>query len=162
MNSKTLILAGLAFAGTCLLSSLIAGCGQPGTQPQGPAVQSRGADTAVPRAGTEMASEVTETSDATFKDDVLSSEQPVLVDFFATWCGPCRMVAPIVDELATEHKGKLKVFRVDVDKNPQLAATYHVMAIPFLAVFKGGKLVESSSGALPKEALESKVKPYLD
>lgn len=101
-----------------------------------------------------MAENVGVLSDATFAEQVLSSDAPVLVDFWATWCGPCRMVAPIVAELATEYDGKLKVAKLDVDENPAVSSQYQVMSIPTLIVFKNGQPVERVIGFRPKKELK--------
>lgn len=85
-----------------------------------------------------------------FQNDVLKSDKPVLVDFWATWCGPCRMIAPIVEQLATEYEGRAKVGKVDVDENPDIARQYGVMSIPTLAVIKDGQIVSKVVGAYPK------------
>ncbi|MDX2066230.1 MAG: thioredoxin [Fimbriimonadaceae bacterium] len=94
-----------------------------------------------------------EITSAEFDAEVLQSSVPVLVDFTATWCGPCKMIAPFVEQLATEYAGKAKVFKVDVDKEPDLAQRYNVMSIPALHVFKDGKEVTKHSGALPKDKI---------
>ena len=95
-----------------------------------------------------MALEIT---DATFEEVVLNSDKPVVVDFWAAWCGPCRMVGPIIDELATEYKGKAVVGKVDVDNHQQFAAKYGVRNIPTVLVFKGGEIVNRQVGVAPKK-----------
>ncbi|MFF1909818.1 thioredoxin [Kitasatospora sp. NPDC058218] len=100
-----------------------------------------------------MAGATTTVTDATFKADVLDSDKPVLVDFWATWCGPCRQVAPILEEIAAEHSDKLTIAKLDVDANQQTAAQYNVISIPTLIVYKGGEPVKSITGARPKAAL---------
>jgi thioredoxin 1 len=92
-------------------------------------------------------------SDASFADDVLASPTPVLVDFWAAWCGPCRMVAPVLEEIATEKAGSLTVAKVDVDANPSTARDFQVVSIPTLILFKGGKPVKRIVGAKGKAAL---------
>ena len=96
-----------------------------------------------------------------FETEVLKSPVPVLVDFWAAWCGPCRAIAPAIDEIAGEYAGKLKVVKVDTDENQDIAVKFQVMAIPTLMVFKDGKVVERITGAMPKPVLLSKVKPHL-
>ena len=91
-----------------------------------------------------------EFTDGNFKAEVLDSDKPVLVDFWAVWCGPCRMIAPIVEELAGEFERKVKVGKLDVDNNQNSAVTYGVRSIPTLLVFKGGKVVDTIIGAVPK------------
>ena len=108
-----------------------------------------------------MAGAAVAVTDSTFQSEVLTSEQPVLVDFWATWCGPCRMVAPIVEEIAGEQGGKLKVAKVDVDQNPQVAQQFGVMSIPTLIVFKGGEAVERLVGYMPKAKLMQAIQPHL-
>ncbi|SFA81000.1 thioredoxin [Amycolatopsis marina] len=94
-------------------------------------------------------------TDASFADDVLTSEKPVLVDFWATWCGPCKMVAPVLEEIASEHGEKLTIAKLDIDENPNTARDYQVMSIPTLILFQGGKPVKQIVGAKPKAALLS-------
>lgn len=102
-----------------------------------------------------------EITDANFSKEVLESGVPVLIDFWAVWCGPCRTIAPVVEELAKEYEGKLKVGKVDVDNNPQTAMTYGIRSIPTLMVFKGGKVVEQIIGAMPKKSLLDKLTPHM-
>ena len=96
---------------------------------------------------------VQETSDATFEQDVLQSAQPVLIDFWAPWCGPCRAIAPIVEELARDYAGRVKVVKMNVDDNPQSPSKYGVRGIPNLIVFKGGQVHEQIIGAVAKARL---------
>jgi len=100
---------------------------------------------------------VQEVSDATFDAEVLQSSTPVLIDFWAPWCGPCRAIAPIVDELASEYAGKLKVVKMNVDDNQQTPSRYGVRGIPNLIVFKNGKVHEQIVGAVPKSRLAQAV-----
>ena len=92
-------------------------------------------------------------TDATFASDVLQSDKPVLVDFWAEWCGPCKMVAPVLEEIAGEHAEKLSVVKLNIDENPGAARDYQIMSIPTMAVFQGGQMVKSIVGAKPKAAL---------
>jgi len=100
-------------------------------------------------------------TDETFNQAVLKSDQPILVDFWAVWCGPCRMVAPVVDEIAREQEGKLKVMKLDVDENQNTAMAYGVMSIPTLILFKNGQPVERIVGFRPKSDMEKKILPHL-
>ena len=104
---------------------------------------------------------VLEVSDATFDQEVLQSEQPVLVDFWAVWCGPCKAIAPVVDDLATAYAGKLKVAKVDVDKNGATPSRYGIRGIPALLIFKGGKVAEQIVGFVPKDTIDQSLKRVL-
>lgn len=95
-----------------------------------------------------------------FEGNVLNSSEPVLVDFFATWCGPCKMVAPVIDELSEEFKGKVKMFKVDIDRSAELAQKYGIQGVPTLMIFKDGKTVDKIVGFQPKEILKSKLQKY--
>ena len=97
-----------------------------------------------------------------FQAEVIEGDLPVLVDFWATWCGPCRAVAPVIDELAVEYEGKLKVGKVDVDAQQQLAADFGVRSIPTLLIFKDGKMAEQIVGAVPKSQLVDKLQGVLE
>lgn len=101
------------------------------------------------------------TSDATFATDVLSSEQPVLVDFWAQWCGPCRQVAPILEEIYAAHSHKLKIVKLDTDHNPATTARYGVTGIPTMNLYVGGEVVKTIVGAKPKRLLLKELEDYL-
>ncbi len=100
-------------------------------------------------------------TDANFKPEVLESELPVLVDFWAPWCGPCRMVAPVVDEIAQQYEGQVKVVKVNTDESPSVASQYGIRSIPTLMVFKGGQRVDMVVGAVPKATLANTLEKYL-
>ncbi|MFH1784541.1 MAG: thioredoxin [bacterium] len=100
-------------------------------------------------------------TDDTFKQEVLEEKMPVLVDFWASWCGPCQMVAPIIEELSKDYDGKFKVCKVNVDNAQETAAHYGVMSIPTIAVFKDGEVVDKIIGAAPKAMIEEKMKPHM-
>lgn len=100
-------------------------------------------------------------TDATFKEEVLESELPVLVDFWAPWCGPCRMVAPVVDEIASQYAGRVKVVKVNTDENSKVATDYGIRSIPTLMIFKGGQKVDILVGAVPKTKIEATLEQFL-
>ena len=101
-------------------------------------------------------------TDASFEQDVLKSDVPVLVDFWAPWCGPCRMVAPVVEEVSTLYEGKIKVFKLNTDENPAVAGQYGIRSIPTLMLFKDGQLVDVVVGAVHKTTLCSTIDRHLD
>ena len=104
-----------------------------------------------------MSDKITNLTDSTFKNAIAVSTAPVLVDFWAPWCGPCKAIAPILEELATELDGKVKITKVNVDENSAVAAEYGVRAIPTMLLFKGGQLVDQIVGLLPKATLKEKL-----
>ena len=109
---------------------------------------------------TEVGMEV-EVTDENFKAEVLDAKIPVLVDFWAEWCMPCKMIAPAVEAIAKEYEGKLKVCKLNVDDAPAAAAQYSVMSIPTLLLFKEGKVVDKTVGVVPKAAIDAKLKPHI-
>jgi len=100
-------------------------------------------------------------NDSNFEEEVLKSDLPVLVDFFADWCGPCRMISPLIEELAQEYEGKMKICKANVDNAQALATQYGVSSIPTVVFFKNGEQVDQFKGALPKENIEEYIKKYL-
>ncbi len=103
-----------------------------------------------------------EVTDTNFETEVLKSDKPVLVDFWAEWCGPCHLIAPFVEELAKEYNGTLKVGKMDVDSNPQVPMRFGIRSIPTLLIFKGGRVVDQVIGAVPKRILTEKVTKHLN
>jgi thioredoxin 1 len=100
-------------------------------------------------------------ADATFEQEVLKSDLPVLIDFWAAWCGPCRMIAPVIDELANDYEGKAKICKLDVDNNQQTAMQFGIRSIPTILIFKGGEVVDTIVGAVPKEQILNKLKSHI-
>ena len=100
-------------------------------------------------------------TDASFQGEVLESDVPVLVDFWAPWCGPCRMVAPVVEEIAEQYEGQVKVVKLNTDENPQVASNYGIRSIPTLMIFKDGQRVDMVVGAVPKTTLANTLEKYL-
>jgi thioredoxin 1 len=108
-----------------------------------------------------LAEEILHVTDSTFEEEVVKSEIPVLVDFWAVWCGPCQMVAPSLEYLAQNYKGKLKVTKLNVDENREIPARYGIMSIPTILIFKQGELKETIIGALPKDQIVAAVSKHL-
>jgi len=109
-----------------------------------------------------MASDaILEITDANFDQTVLKSDRPVMIDFWAAWCGPCRMISPTVEELAKEYSGKLKVMKLNTDENSEIASKYKIMGIPTIMFFKDGAKVDQIVGVVPKQQLKSKIDSFL-
>jgi thioredoxin 1 len=100
-------------------------------------------------------------TDASFSTDVLESDKTILVDFWAEWCGPCRAVSPILDQIAAEHSDKIDIVKLNVDDNPQIALQYQITSIPAMKVFRGGQVVKSMIGARPKPVIEAELAEFL-
>jgi thioredoxin 1 len=113
------------------------------------------------KAGTQVPEGVVEITDATFSAEVLSVNVTVVVDFWASWCGPCRMMSPVVEQAADLYKGKVKFCKINVDENPSMAAQYQAMSIPMLLFFRNGKVIDKSVGAIPLNQLKAKVDALL-
>ena len=108
-----------------------------------------------------MSDQIVYTSDASFQNDVLNSDVPVLVDYWAEWCGPCKMIAPILDEIAGDYSGKLKIAKVNVDENQQVTQKYGIRSIPTLMIFKGGSVQAQKVGAMSKSQLAAFIETNL-
>jgi thioredoxin 1 len=117
--------------------------------------------TAPPMKGAPDVGATKETTDATFDTDVLMNDKPVLVDFWAPWCGPCRAVAPVLEELANEHAGRIEVVKLNTDENPEITGRYGITGIPTLNVYVKGEVVKTLVGALPKPKLVRELADYL-
>ncbi|MBM7807416.1 thioredoxin 1 [Geodermatophilus bullaregiensis] len=108
-----------------------------------------------------MSTTLPSTSDATFAADVLASDLPVLVDFTASWCGPCRMVTPVLEQLAEAERDRLRVVQLDVDANPEVTRAHHVLGMPTMSLFRDGEVVTTIVGARPRAAIDRALEPYL-
>ena len=108
-----------------------------------------------------MSGKLPDVTDATFQSEVLDADGPVLVDFWAPWCGPCRQIAPMIEQLAAENLGSVRIGKVNVDENQQTAAKYEVLSIPTLILFRNGEMAKKVIGAMPKRRLEAELEPAL-
>jgi thioredoxin 1 len=108
-----------------------------------------------------MSEKIAEVTDENFKTEILDSAQPALVDFWAAWCGPCRAIAPVVEELAAQYEGRVKIGKLNVDENPKTPGQYGIRAIPTLILFKGGTVAEQITGAVSKTTLENAIKKVI-
>ena len=106
-------------------------------------------------------STATDVTDATFAEEVLNSKETIMVDFWAEWCGPCKAVSPILDQIAAEHSDKIKIVKLNVDDNPQMALKYQITSIPAMKVFRNGEVVKTVIGAKPKPAIEADLAEFL-
>jgi len=106
-------------------------------------------------------STATDVTDATFAEEVLNSKETIMVDFWAEWCGPCKAVSPILDQIAAEHSDKIKIVKLNVDDNPQMAMKYQITSIPAMKVFRNGEVVKTVIGAKPKPAIEAELAEFL-
>jgi thioredoxin 1 len=113
------------------------------------------------RKGDKKMADVLEVTDQTFEEEIINSDKPVMVDFWAEWCGPCKMVSPVVEELANQYKGKIKVASMDVDRNRNTPARFGIRSIPTLILFKGGDVVQTIVGAQPKNRIDDELKKLL-
>ena len=109
-----------------------------------------------------MSQHVTEVSDSTFEKDVLQSDKPVLVDFWAAWCGPCKMISPIIEQLAEQYSGKIVFGKVNVDENIPISQRFGIQSIPTLMILKKGQVIDVMIGALPKGQIENRIKQYIE
>ena len=109
-----------------------------------------------------MGTNTIDLTDDNFQSEVLESDEPVLVDFWAPWCGPCRMIAPLIDELASDYAGKIKAVKLNTDESPSVATEYGIRSIPTVMIFKGGRKMDTVIGAVPKSTLANTLDKYVD